>query len=76
MKKRILPFPRQNKLAGKLRQYQITYEELANGIGMSAAGVEAIMNGRVDFKLSIARKICLYISKKSGENVELSDIVE
>ena len=45
-------FPRQGKLIGLMRRYDITYEEMGNAIGMTASGVEAIANGRVDFRKS------------------------
>jgi predicted transcriptional regulator len=70
-------FPRQSKLAGKLRQYDVTYEEIAKAVGFSGpAAIEAIINGRVDYKVSIARKIKTYLSKKSKDNLMLEDILE
>lgn len=71
-----LKFPRQGKLLGKLRQYDVTYQELGEFVGLTASGVEAIVNGRVDFKLSIARKIKTYLVKKSKLELALSDIIE
>lgn len=69
-------FPRQANLQGKLRQHDITYEELGNAIGMTASGVEAILNGRVDFKLSIVKKIQVYLFKKTKIQYSLTDILE
>lgn len=69
-------FPRQDKLAGKLRQYDITYEELSPYIGITSSAISAIINGYVDYKLSIARKIRAYIQKKSGVELSLSEILD
>jgi len=69
-------FPRQDKLAGKLRQYDITYEELSRYIGISPSAICSIVVGNVDFKLSVARKILAYIQKKSGTELSLSEILD
>ncbi len=69
-------FPRQSKLLGKLRQYDITYEQLGNAIGRTPAAIEAIVNGRVDFRLSLARKIKTYLIKKSKQDMLLDDIID
>lgn len=69
-------FPRQGKLSGKLRQYDITYEELASYIGITPSAICAIINGHVDYKLSIARKIRTYIQKKARVDLPLSEIID
>ena len=69
-------FPRQSKLLGKMRQYDITYEQLGKAIGRSPASIEAIVNGRVDFKLSLAKKIRTFLAKKSNQNILLDDIID
>ncbi len=69
-------YPRQGKLIGKMAQYDLTQQQLADGIGMSVSGINAILSGTVDFKLSIARKIATFLSKISKTNVSLSDVVE
>lgn len=75
-KEPIRKFPRQDKLAGKLRQYNITYEELSPFIGITPSAISAIINGYVDFKLSLARKIRAYIQKKAKTQITLEEIID
>jgi predicted transcriptional regulator len=72
----IKAYPRQGKLAGALKQYDITYQELADNISTTVAHLSNICNGKADFKLSLARKIRDYISKKAGIELQISDIIE
>lgn len=69
-------FPRQDKLAGKLRQHDITYEELSRYIGITPSAICSIIVGNVDYKLSVARKIRAYIQMKSGAELSLSEILD
>jgi predicted transcriptional regulator len=73
---KISNFPRQNKLVGKLAEMDITYGQLAEAVGRSTTGISAIINGTVDFKLSLARKIQRYLSRKSKQDISLMDIIE
>ena len=76
MSKLLKNHPRQGKLAGKLKQYDIAIPEIAKAIGRSPDLVYAIISGQVDYKVSIARKIKTYISRKCKTDITFEDIVE
>ena len=77
MNKVATKFPRQANLAGALRKYDVTYEEAAKAVGFKGAGaIEAIINGRVDFKMSVARKLRNFLSKKGKLDLNLSEIID
>ena len=69
-------YPRQNKLVGKLAELNVTYTELADAIGKSAPTVSAIINGQIDMKLSISKKIIAYLNKKSNIELSIDDIID
>ena len=69
-------FPRQNKLASILRLHEITYDELSKAIKLSPATISCIINGSQDYKVSIARKIILYIKIKHKTEYTLDQIAE
>ena len=69
-------FPRQGKLAGKLKQYDVSVPEIAKAVSKSPELIYAIISGHVDYKASIARKIKTYISKKYKVDLTLDDIIE
>lgn len=67
---------RQAKLAGILRMHDITYEELARGIGKSNSTISFIINGEVDFKVSTAKKIVAFVNKKAKQSYVLADVID
>jgi len=69
-------YPRQSKLVGKLAELNVTYTELADAIGKSAPTVSAIINGQVDMRLSISKKIIEYLNKKSSIKLSVEDIMD
>ena len=69
-------FPRQGKLAGKLKQYDVSVPEIAKAVGKSPELIYAIISGQVDYKASVARKIKTYISKRHKVDLTLDDIIE
>jgi predicted transcriptional regulator len=68
------PFSELSRLKGKMTEHHITYEELAKALGKSTSGVCKILNGEVDAKLSIQRRIKNYVNKKAERLYTLDEL--
>lgn len=67
---------RHGNLAAVLKRHDITYAELGEGIGKSISAISFIINGDVDYKLSVAKKILAYVEAHAGVKYSYNDIID
>lgn len=62
------------ELQGEMKKSNISCGDLAEALGMSYSGMTQILNGSVDIKRSMMKRVLLYMNKKSNKNYTLNDL--
>ena len=72
-------FPELAELAGEMRKAKptkITTEELANAVGYSPSGLSKIISGEHDIRMSLMKRITLFMNKRTGKTYSVSQLFE